>query len=138
MSSAPERIESPPSTATFSAETSSATMAATVVADRCHPAVDMTLVGKRIRRLHDQVCGHGRRVEITRAGCDDVCVMISKRELDALETAVALHAATPAYAELCQALSKLLGDAGLVHAPRAYGEADVVRTFADDCAGGYH
>ena len=107
--------------------------AGTVASDRSHPSVDMTLVGKRIRRLHDQVCGQGQRVEITRAGCDDVCVMISKRELDALEAAVAIHSATPTHADLCRALSQLLAEAGLVYGPQAYGESDVVRTFADDC-----
>jgi len=101
--------------------------------DRTHPSVDMTLVGKRIRRLHDQVCGRGQRVEITRAGCDDVCVMISKRELDALEEAVAIHSGTPAHAELCRALARLLAGAGLVYMPQAYGESDVVHTFAEEC-----
>jgi hypothetical protein len=92
--------------------------------DRSHPSVDMTLVGKRIRRLHDHVCGRGQRVEITRAGCDDVCVMISKRELDALEAAVSIHSSTPAHADLCRALSRLLAEAGLVYMPQAYGESD--------------
>ena len=105
--------------------------------DRSHPSVDMTLVGKRIRRLHDQVCGHGQRVEITRAGCDDVCVMISKRELEALEQAVAMHSSSAAHGELCRQLSQLLTDAGLVHRPLPCGDEDKVRTFADDCAGGY-
>ena len=105
--------------------------------DRRHPAVDLTRVGKRIRRLHDQVCGHGQRVEITRAGCDDVCVLISKRELEALEAAVALHAATPTYADLCRQLTDLLAAAGLVYRPQAHGDSDVVHTFADDCIGGY-
>ncbi len=101
--------------------------------DRSHLSVDMTLVGKRIRRLHDQVCGQGQRVEITRAGCDDVCVMISKRELEALEHALTIHSASESHTDLCERLSKLLADAGLVYRPAAYGDGDLVRTFADDC-----
>ncbi len=112
--------------------------AVAVGADRAHPSVDMTLVGKRIRKLHDQVCGQRQRVEITRAGCDDICVMISKRELEALEHALSVHAATPAYAELCRGLSQLLADAGLVYRPHGHGEAVAARTFADDCGSAFH
>ncbi len=106
-------------------------------AERSHPSVDLTSAAERIRQLHEQVCGRGQRVEITRADRDDVCVLISKRELEALEAAVAIHAATPAHADLCRELSGLLTAAGLVHTPRAYGAADVVQTFADDCAAEY-
>ena len=102
---------------------------------RAHLAVDMTLVGKRIRRLHDQVCGHGQRVEVTRAGCDDVCVMISKRELEAMETALAYYASHTAHVDTCRAIAKLLAEAGLVYAPQSYADGDAVHTFADDCAG---
>lgn len=105
--------------------------------DRQHEVVDLNQVAKRIRRLHDQVCIQGQRVEITRAGCDEVCVMISKRELDALEAAVAMHAASPAYADMCRELTELLATADLVYHPQTYGDADLVRTFADDCAAGY-
>jgi hypothetical protein len=100
---------------------------------RRFPTVDLAVAAERIRRLHEQVCGHGQRVEITRDGCDDVCVLISKRELEALEAAVAIHASTAAHADLCRQLSDLLNAAGLVYQPYAYGNAD--RTFADDCTG---
>ena len=102
--------------------------------DRAHASFDLTSIGKRIRRLHDRVCGHGQRVEVTRAGCDDVCVLISKRELEAMEAALALYASHPSHAELCSSLTKLLADAGVVHQPRGY-DGQPVHTFADDCAG---
>ena len=60
--------------------------------DRPHPTVDLTQLGEQIRRLHDTVCGHGQRVEVTRAGCDDVCVLIGKHELEAMEAALAYYA----------------------------------------------
>ena len=104
-------------------------------ADRTHASVDLTSLGKRIRKLHDQVCGHGQRVEVTRADCDDVCVLISKRELEAMEAALAYFANHTAHSDACRGLAKLLAEAGLVHVPRAYGDDDVIHTFADDCAG---
>jgi hypothetical protein len=99
-----------------------------------HRTVDLTRVAKRIRRLHDHVCGRGQRVEVTRAGCDDVCVMISKRELEAMEAALAFYAGHPAHADLCRGLATLLAEAGMVHTPRAYGDGEAVRTFDDDRA----
>jgi hypothetical protein len=81
--------------------------------ERSHPSVDMTKVGKIMRKLHDQVCGNRQRVEITRAGCDDVCVMISKRELEHLEQAMALLADTEAFLATCDQIKLLIRTAGM-------------------------
>ena len=40
--------------------------------------------------LHADVVLHKGRIEITRDGCDDCCVLISKCELEALEQALAI------------------------------------------------
>ena len=108
--------------------------AATMTADRAHPSVELAAIGHRIRQLHEMVCGHGRRVEITRDGCDDVCVLISRGELEAMEAALTYFAAHADHADACRGLTQLLAEAGLVYTPKAYGDGDAVITFADDCA----
>lgn len=50
--------------------------------------------------------GHGR-IEITRDGCDDVCVLISKAELDALERALEIFSQTPDFRSMCDHLASL-------------------------------
>jgi PHD/YefM family antitoxin component YafN of YafNO toxin-antitoxin module len=91
--------------------------------DHPHPTVDMTRVGKIIRKLHDQVVAQGKRVHITRAGCDDVCVMISKKELESLEQAIAIFADTEHFNEMCENLKRLLQNAGVVYSPQAFGDS---------------
>jgi hypothetical protein len=86
-----------------------------------HPnqTIDMTKVGKSIRRLHDEVCGQKRRVEITRAGSSDVCVMICKKELESLERALQIFANTEEFAAMCENLKRIVelaerGEDGMV------------------------
>ena len=88
-----------------------------------YPTVDMTKVGRMIRKLHDQVISKRHRVEITRAGCDECCVMISKAELESLERAVAIFADTSEFNEMCENLKALLKTAGVVYTPQAYEES---------------
>ena len=85
--------------------------------------VDMTKVGKVIRKLHDQVCQDKRRVEITRAGCDDVCIMISRKELESLEQAMAIFADTTAFDDMCRQMKQVLQSAGMVYGDPAEAEA---------------
>jgi len=79
-----------------------------------YPTVDMTKVGRIIRKLHDEVVGQRRRVEIKRAGCQDGLIMISRAELESLEQALAIFANTSEFAEMCQSLKNLLNTAGVV------------------------
>jgi len=96
-----------------------------------YPNVNMNEVGQIIRNLHDQVAQKGRRVHITRDDCEDVCVMISRKELESLEQAIAILADTEQFNEMCENLRKLLKNAGVVYTPQ--GVEDSVRdsTFAD-------
>ena len=55
---------------------------------------DVSYVSRALRELHEQVSQGNRRVEITRDGCDDCCVLISKAELDGLERALEILADT--------------------------------------------
>lgn len=58
------------------------------VTDRRHTQSDLRDASRDLQTIHRRVCETGRRVEI---GCEDsgnVCVLISKTELDCLEHAV--------------------------------------------------
>ena len=80
-----------------------------------HPAVEMTEVANQIHALHDQVCRRAHRVHITRTDCDDVCVMISQKELEHLEQALDLLANSDSFTTLCKNLNGLLQNAGMVY-----------------------
>ena len=51
---------------------------------------DVGHVSRSLEQLHDEVVRFKGRIEITRDGCDDCCVLISKAELDSLEQALAI------------------------------------------------
>ena len=52
--------------------------------------LDVTRFRQTLAKLHEAVgCGNGR-VEVVRKGCADVCVLISKAELESLEQALAI------------------------------------------------
>ena len=55
---------------------------------------DVGYVSSALQKLHEQVARTTARVEITRDGCDDCCVLISKAELDSLERALEILADT--------------------------------------------
>ena len=75
-----------------------------------HPTLDVTRFRRALASIHEQVsCGHGR-VEVKRKGCDDVCVMISKTELEAMERALEILAECSEYKSMCDTLSKLVID----------------------------
>lgn len=66
-----------------------------------------------VEESHAKVArGHGR-VEITRDGCDDVCVLISKAELDALERALEILAETADFRGMCDHLTALANRMGM-------------------------
>jgi hypothetical protein len=94
--------------------------------EHLYPTVEMTKAGRMIRKLHEQVVTKRHRVEITRADCQDCCVMISKAELESLERALAIFADTSEFTEMCENLKTLLKTAGVVYPPRGYDEAGQV------------
>ena len=70
-------------------------------------ALDITRVRRTLAKLHEQVaCGNGR-VEIRRRGCEDVCVMISKAELEALERALEILSECEAYKAMCDTVTQV-------------------------------
>ena len=85
----------------------------------CFHTLKLSQFRHSIDDLHQRVVvGHGR-VEITRDGCDDVCVLISKAELEALEHALEVLARGEDYRAMCDTLSHVAGECLSVpcHAP---------------------
>lgn len=51
---------------------------------------EVSHVGRSLGKLHEEVVRFKGRIEVTRDGCDDCCVLISKAELESLERALAI------------------------------------------------
>ena len=70
--------------------------------------LDLTRFRQAMAKLHEVVgCGKGR-VEITRRGCEDSCVLISKAELESLEQALEILTQSDHYKAMCDNLSQLV------------------------------
>ena len=70
--------------------------------------LDVTRFRQALAEFHEVVgCGKGR-VEVTRRGCEDVCVLISKSELEALERALEILADSAEYKAMCDNISQLV------------------------------
>ena len=73
-------------------------------------SLDVTRFRQTLAKLHEAVgCGHGR-IEVTRKGCEDVCVLISKCELEALEQALEILARSAHYDAMCADLQKVVAE----------------------------
>ena len=75
-----------------------------------HPfqTLDVTRFRTAMAKLHEAVgCGRGR-IEITRRGCEDHCVLISKAELESLEQALEILTQSDHYKTMCEQLSQLV------------------------------
>ena len=49
---------------------------------------DTAVVAQSLGQLHEYVTRYNARIEITRGTSEDRCVLVSKKELDALERAI--------------------------------------------------
>jgi PHD/YefM family antitoxin component YafN of YafNO toxin-antitoxin module len=83
-------------------------------------SVDVMHLRRTLAKCHENVAGRHGRVELTREGCDDVCVILSKAELESLERALEILSETAEYKAMCENLSKLAVACGA-------GEADGLR-----------
>jgi PHD/YefM family antitoxin component YafN of YafNO toxin-antitoxin module len=73
----------------------------------CFHTLNLAQFLKVVDDLHGKVAkGHGR-VEITVDGCDDVCILISKAELEALERALEILSETGDFQNMSQSLSQV-------------------------------
>ncbi len=73
----------------------------------CFQTLDVTRVRQALSKIHETVgCSKGR-VEITRRGCDDVCVLISKSELESLERALEILTECAEYKAMCDEVAEV-------------------------------
>ncbi len=69
--------------------------------------LDVTRARRELARLYDQVAQGRRRVEITRRGSHETCVMISKEELESLERALEILSDNDGIKSVEQSLAQL-------------------------------
>lgn len=78
----------------------------------CFQTVDVTQFRRALADLHARVGQMRGRVEVKRRGCDDVCVLISKAELESLEQALEILAASAEYKAMCDVITQLAAATG--------------------------
>ena len=77
----------------------------------CFQNVDVTRFRRALTDLHELVgCGKGR-VEVTRRGCADACVLISKAELESLERALQIFAESVEFQRMSSQISEIVAAA---------------------------
>ena len=77
----------------------------------CFHTLKLTEFLGAIEEFHGRVSQERGRIEITRDGCDDVCVLISKSELEALERALEILSETSDFRSMCQTLASVVAQA---------------------------
>jgi PHD/YefM family antitoxin component YafN of YafNO toxin-antitoxin module len=78
----------------------------------CFQTLDVTRFRRALANLHEVVgCGKGR-VEVTRRGCEDVCVLISKCELEHLERALEILSETAEFRQMSTQIAEIVAAAG--------------------------
>lgn len=73
---------------------------------------DVAHLRRTLARHHEQVTDGNRRVEFTRDGSNEICVIMTKAELQALERALEIFAETEEYKAMCRNLSRLAQECG--------------------------
>lgn len=72
---------------------------------------DLASAKNELVQLHEHVARHDGRVEIVRQGSDDRCVLISKRELEALERALEILSNTEDMRHVGEKIAQLVAAA---------------------------
>ncbi len=73
--------------------------------------LDVTQFRRALAKLHNEVSCCRGRVEVKRKGCDDVCVLIGKAELQAMEEALEILSNTADFQAMCKTLSEVVAAA---------------------------
>ncbi len=68
---------------------------------------DVTTVAANFARLHEHVTRTNVRIEITRPGSDQRCVLVSKEDLESLERALAILSDTDDVRDICGKIAYL-------------------------------
>jgi hypothetical protein len=80
-----------------------------------YPTMELADAAAVLGGLHERVCSQHSRVEITRPGSSEICVMLTKQELDMLEHAMDIFADTDAFEQMCRDVQQILETAGVVY-----------------------
>jgi PHD/YefM family antitoxin component YafN of YafNO toxin-antitoxin module len=75
--------------------------------------LEITRLRRALARIHEQVASRADRIELTREGCQDVCVIISKAELESLERALEILANTNEYRAMCEEVKNIAATASV-------------------------
>ena len=73
---------------------------------------DVSLIASNLQQLHEHVTRTLGRVEVTRPGSDDRCVLISKQELESLERALEILSDTEDVRDMCGKIAHLASVTG--------------------------
>jgi PHD/YefM family antitoxin component YafN of YafNO toxin-antitoxin module len=73
---------------------------------------DVSLIASNLAHLHEFVARTKGRIDITRPGSDDRCVLISREELDALERALEILSDTDDVRDMCGQIAHLAAQTG--------------------------
>lgn len=73
----------------------------------CFQSLDLTSFRKSLSRLHEQVGQLKGRIEVKRRGCEDDCVLISKVELESLESALEILSESDEFQAMCRNISQI-------------------------------
>lgn len=68
---------------------------------------DVAIVTQSLGQLHEFVTRCNGRIEITRPGSDERCVLMSKQELDCLERALEILSDTDGVRDICGKIAQL-------------------------------
>jgi PHD/YefM family antitoxin component YafN of YafNO toxin-antitoxin module len=79
---------------------------------KCFQSLELTRLKRTLNKLHEQVHGRHGRIEITRDGCDHVCVLMSKAELESLERALEILAETEAFKAMSEQIAQVAAECG--------------------------
>jgi len=73
---------------------------------------DVSLIASNLAQLHEFVSRTKARIEITRPGSDDRCVLISQEELQSLERALEILSDTDDVRHMCGQIAQLAAATG--------------------------
>ena len=72
-----------------------------------HPTFDVSIVAPALERMHEHITRTKGRIEITRTGTDERCILLSKEELISLERALAILSDTEGYRDISCKIASL-------------------------------
>lgn len=78
---------------------------------RCFHTLSLSQFVSVVDAVHASVARDRGRIEITRDGCDEVCVLISKAELEGLERALEILSETAEFRAMCDSVASVAASA---------------------------